>query len=399
MVTNRSGLQAAVVVMLFISLLSSASMGFGGTSGIVSSRDLTDQNIIRGIEGLYDWDFSQAEKLFQGLIAERPKDPAGYFYLAMVSWQRLFSGFWSPELIVEYEKRIDRAISVAEEKLKNGHADSSAFFYLGGACGFKGRLQLMERKWFSSFLLALKAIDALKRCLDMDPDNKDVLLGLGIYEYYTGRLSKVLRFLSYLLIREGDKEKGLEKLHIAAREARYSSVEAKSVLLDIYLFLESRPAEARPLAEELSTRFTNNPTYRFLQGVTYIRLDMEPEYRGVVDFFQKRGKKETSEKDASIWRYYVLYLEASYDLFHAQYARARAKLDLILSGADVSLDRSRAAWPILKKGMSYDMEGRREKALACYVRILDLVPAGGSRFLAEKYIDEPAKARDPFLGY
>ena len=47
-----------------------------------------------------------------------------------------------------------------------------------------------------------------------------------------------------------DEEKGLRKLHIAANEAIYSAIEAKNMLLHIYLFLEPGHFQAPPLAED-----------------------------------------------------------------------------------------------------------------------------------------------------
>ena len=155
-----------------------------------------NKDIIRGIELLFDSKFDTAENLFYKVIAENPKSPAGYFYLAMVTWSRLASGFWSPETVQEYGERINKAIFIARRKIEDKEADSFTYFYLGGALGFKGRFQLMQQKWLSSFFLALEAIDALKTCKELDPTNKDVLLGLGIFDYYTARLSGVLKFLS-----------------------------------------------------------------------------------------------------------------------------------------------------------------------------------------------------------
>ena len=135
----------------------------------------------------------------------------------MVSWSRLASGLWSPENVKEFKKRIDRAIEVAEVRVDKDGADSYDFFYLGGALGFKGRFELMKGNWASSFFLARDAIKALKICLEMDPDNNDVLLGLGTFDYYTARLSGVLKFLTYFLLHRGDIEKGLKKLTIASK--------------------------------------------------------------------------------------------------------------------------------------------------------------------------------------
>jgi tetratricopeptide (TPR) repeat protein len=388
-----------ILILFVIFLFPHISEASEPRSSTIQSLVKVHSDISRGIELLYDWEFDQAESLFYGIIAKNPKDPAGYFYLAMVTWSRLEYGFWSPEMVRQYSKRIDRAVSVAAERIENEKGDSFTYFYLGGALGFKARFQMMQRKWLSSFFLARNAVAGFKTCLKMDPNNKDVLLGFGIFDYYTARLSGVLKFLAYFLIHEGDKYEGLKKLHAAANQSIYSAVEAKSVLLHIYLFMEPLPNKARPLAEELSERFKKNARFIYLQGVTYIRLGMGPEYHEVVGFLNERSHKEDSLNAASIWRNRALYLEASYDLFHGQYDMARSRLDVIISQTYPSSDPAMATWPLLKKGMSYDLGGQREKALTYYQRIVKMKNGGGAQFLAKKYIDSPVKEKDRFLGY
>jgi len=371
------------------------------SEALESRSETTSPNpkIIKGIELLYDGKFETAENIFYRVVAEKPQDPAGYFYLAMVTWSKLASGFWSPEMVLQYGERIDKAIRIAKKKIENGKSDSFTYFYLGGALGFKGRFHLMEQKWLSSFYLAIEAIRALQTCREMDPSNKDVLLGLGIFDYYTARLSGVLKFLSYLLVHKGDKEEGLRKLHIAAEQAIYSSIEAKSLLLHIYLFLEEDYTQkALVRANELAERFSESPRNRYLEGVAYIRLDMDHEYREVVDCLRQTACSSSKEK-AIIWEKQALYLEASHDLFHDRYESARSRLDIILSHLDPESDPIMIAWPLLKKGMSYDLEGNREEASTYYKKILAMKNGAGAQFLAEKYLDEPAQRGDPFLGY
>lgn len=365
-----------------------------------SKSTQVNHKIIKGIELLYDSRFSEAENLFREVIEEGPKDPAGYFYLAMVTWSRLASGFWSRDVVEQYGERIDNAISTAKIKIQDEKADYFTYFYLGGALGFKGRFQLMQQKWLSAFFLALEAIDALKTCKKMDPDNKDVLLGLGIFDYYTARLSGVLKFLSYLLIHEGNKEEGLRKLHIAADEAVYSSIEAKSLLLHIYLFLEKdHSSKALALAEELADKFNRYPHNKYLQGVAYMRLGNEKKYEEVLEFFKRRASNGNSKEGANIWRRRLHYLEATHCLVRLQTEKARSKFDTILSQPDPESDPLMIGWPLLKKGMSYDVEANREEAIKYYRKVLRLKNGAGAQFLAQRYLDEPAERGDPFLAY
>lgn len=384
-----------ICILSLSSQISEAQQDLAGTS----RRTQINWDIIRGIEFLYNWEFEEAENLFQKVVEQTPNDPGAYFYLAMVTWSRLVTGFWSPEYVQEYGKRTDRAIGVAQTQIESEKSDSFTYFYLGGALGFKGRFKLMQKKYLSSFFLAVDAIDALNTCLSLDPNNKDVLLGLGIFDYYTDRLSGVSKWLTFFLLHRGDKEEGLRKLHIAANEAIYSSTEAKSLLIHIYLFLEQGTDDkALPLVEELADRFRKNARVKFLQGVVYIRLGMDPEYREVVDYLNGVSHNKNPGKLAHMWENRALYLEASYYLFHDQYDMARSKLEAILSQTGPS-DPAMVGWPLLKKGMSYDLEGERERALTYYKRVLSMKNGAGAQFLAEKYIDEAAQKGDLFIDY
>jgi tetratricopeptide (TPR) repeat protein len=357
------------------------------------------QFIVRGIQLIYNWQFDEAETLFRQMALQHPADPAGYFYLAMVTWSRMASGFWGPRTVNEYLARVDQTIRVARSRIKEGNPDAYDFVYLGGALGFKGRFELMRNEWLASFFLAREAIEALKACLEIDPKNKDVLLGLGIFDYYTARLSGVLKFLSYLLVHRGDENEGLRKLWGAAQEAKYSSTEAKSVLLHIYLFLEKDYQKALGLANDLVGRFPLNPRNYLLRGVCYMMLGMDSDFFSELDALYQRSRQASSLLEAAIWGKRALYLETAYDLYHEQYLECRKKLKVILDQADPKNDPAMIAWPLLKIGTSFDLEGKRGKALRIYQDIRNMKNASGAQFLAQKFLDKPPKKTDPFLFY
>jgi tetratricopeptide (TPR) repeat protein len=317
----------------------------------------------------------------------------------MVSWSRLASGFWSPDTVEEFKNRIDRTIEIAQTRVDKKVADSYDFFYLGGALGFKGRFELMKGEWLSSFLLASDAIEALKTCLRMDPNNTDVLLGIGTFDYYTARLSGVLKFLTYLLLHKGDKKEGLRKLNIAANEAIYSATETKSVLLHIYLFIEQDFENALILSSELAKKYPGSRRFKFLEGVSCIRLKMYPEYKETVDELRQRGAEASNRETTGMRERQALYLESTYALFQGRYSEARSILKRILDHPDPVNDPSMIAWPLIKTGMSYDLEKNREKAITYYNDVLNMENGSGAQFLAKKLLEGPLEKEDPFIGY
>jgi hypothetical protein len=356
-----------------------------------------NESIIQGIELIYDSRFDRAEELFSDLIERNPRNPAPYFYFAMITWSKMALGFWSPEDVEEYSERIDSAIYIARMEIKRGRADSFTYFYLGGALGFKGRLKLMEQRWVSSYLIAVEAINALKTCREMDPENKDVLLGLGMYDYYTARFSGLLKFLANLFLNKGDRERGLAELHIAADEATYSTIEAKSLLLYIYLYLENDYLKALPLAEELTERFQHHPGHIYNKGINYILLDMDLEYQKTLDLIHLKASQQVSQEKICCWEKRGSYLEAGYWLFNEQYGKAREKFEAILRNQDPLNNPYMIAWPMLKIGMSYELEGDKQKAIEYYELVTKMENGAGAQFLAKKYIEDPIEKKSPFL--
>ena len=359
-----------------------------------------NEEVLRGIDLLYDGQFSDAENIFNQVICDSPDRPIGHFYLAMVTWTRLSSGFWTPDIVKEYLERIDRTIQVARTCVEQDSAGSYDFFYLGGALGFKARFKLMRGKWLSSFFTASDAIEALKTSLRMQPGNREVLLGLGTFDYYTARLSGVLKFLSYLLFQHSTKEEGIRKLHIAAKEALYSATEAKSMLIHLYLFLEEDFIKALPLTQDLARRYLRNPRYKLLEGVNYIRLGMDGHYRDSVRYLRLKSRLASSSINASRWDKRALYLESIYDFYRCRYADARSKLIAILNHRDPKSDPEMIAWPLIKIGMSYDLEGERQEAARYYRYILSMENGSGAQFLAKKLLNEKhLEKNDPFIGF
>ena len=75
------------------------------------------------------------------------------------------------------------------------------------------------------------------------------------------------------------------------------------------------------------------------------------------------------------------------------------KLETILSHSDPETDPFMIGWPLVKIGMSYDAEEKRALALKYYKQVLSMNNGAGAQFLADKYMDKPARRRDPFFGY
>ena len=123
------------------------------------------------------------------------------------------------------------------------------------------------------------------------------------------------------------------------------------------------------------------------------------KYRAVAAAMRASAEKADSGMKAALWIRQSLYLEATHDLFRENHEEARRKLDAILSMQDPVNDPLMIAYPLLKKGVSYDLEGARGTALGYYEQVMNMKNGAGAQFLAEKFIKKPAHKNDPFTGY
>ena len=118
-----------------------------------------------------------------------------------------------------------------------------------------------------------------------------------------------------------------------------------------------------------------------------------------MDFLKRRSVAQRSKSRSLLWKDEALYLEASYYLLRSKYTDAIRTLDRILSYPDPVSNPAMIAWPLLKKGMSYDLLGNREKAVEYYSLVKKMRNGAGAQFLAEKYLKKPVSKGDLFLGY
>jgi len=171
------------------------------------------------------------------------------------------------------------------------------------------------------------------------------------------------------------------------------------VLLHIYLFLEEDSSRALSLAGELANGFPSIPRYRYFEGLAYLRIGMDFRVPGHRGFHATRFRKVRIVGQGRPLDPADPLPGSGARPLQGSHKGGRIKLDTLLSMADPVSDPAMVAWPVLKIGMSYDLEGQREKALEHYTRVLEMKNGAGAQFLAQKYAQNPVQPKDPFIGY
>jgi tetratricopeptide (TPR) repeat protein len=189
----------------------------------------------------------------------------------------------------------------------------------------------------------------------------------------------------------GDKKKGMEQLAIAAQKGRYASVEATYFLLQIEYFYERRYDRVLEIATSLNRRFPRNMLFHSYLGRAYASLANWGETERVFTEIASRaasgmrGYTARVEREAEYYRGWAQMMSGRFDEALARLYRC--------DELSRTLDRQEPSGFMvvanLKVGNIYDLQGKRELAVAQYNKVLGMKEYKDSASQARRFIAVP----------
>ena len=289
-------------------------------------------------------------------------------------------------------KKIDTVLEICNLDLEKNPLDIRALFFKGGALGYRGRYYVIRETWFRAATDGYNAFNILLDCFRVAPNNHDIMLGTGIYNYFAEVLPLEYPALKPLMTfaPPGDKKIGILQLKAAADFARYANIEAKVILLQIYYDFDKNTVEAMKIAEELNKKYPNNPFFHRYYGRSLVsnwELDkFEAVWREVLLRYMDNqpGYDVSTAREALYYIGYALMTRQKYDLalkYFYKCDEACRKIDKETTGFMVLTN--------LKIGKIYDLQSKRDIAIKQYYKILAWKDFQGSQAEAKEYIKKP----------
>jgi len=226
-----------------------------------------------GFHLLYTQKFPEARETFDKWASAHPTEPFGEVAVAasylfeelyrqgvlssdfFLNEKRFLSGIEGKpdaERMKSFQKALDKARSLARQRLEKNPKDPEGLFALTMASGMESNADMILKKQHLDSLKRLKeANEFAKDLLVEQPDANDAYVALGSANYIIGSLSGGTRFMLWFGGIHGDKKLGMQQLGKTAEGGRYLPPFAK-----ILLALSARREKQNPLAQRLLHELT-----------------------------------------------------------------------------------------------------------------------------------------------
>jgi tetratricopeptide (TPR) repeat protein len=344
----------------------------------------------KGLDLGYNLDHEEALTAFRAAIAADPMHPAAYRLVAATMWiEALFrQGAVTaddylgqartdstrkplpPDLAAAFQTNIDRAIALAEQRLRTHPNDPDAHFQVGAAYAFLTTYKAtVEGRLLGGLRTARRAYNEHERALDLDGGRKDAALTVGMYRYGVSTLSAPLRLLAGLAGFGGGRARGLTFIEESAAYPSDVQTNALFTLIVIYN-REARYDDALKVIHKLQGMYPRNRLLSLEEATTALRAgrfgDALIAVEGGLDRVARDVRPRAFGEEAR-WRY--CHGAALVGLHQA--APAERELRAVLEQDATTWLAGRAHKEL---GKLADLAGDRARALGAYrlaVRICD----------------------------
>lgn len=354
------------------------------------------EDALQGLDRLYTLDLAGASETFSRISTRYPDHPVGPLLKALPAWWEIQLNPEDESLDETFLDAMDQVLKRSDRRLKRNRNDLDAMFFKASAHAFRGRLHADRKNYLRAARDGQKALKYFQEVRKRDPDNPDLLLGAGLFDYLADVVPDQYPILKPFarMFPRGDKARGLRELQEAMERGRFVSTEASFALLQIHYFFEKDYATSLHYARQLRERYPGNSLFHLYEGRAFARLNLWGEARRVLG--------EVAEKQAAGQHGYTgnvaepaFYLLGRDGVKGKRYAEALEVLEKLEElPRNGKKESTYKVYGRLYRGMALDATGQRQEALRCYQRVLSARGSANdkARDQARGYL------RQPFLG-
>jgi tetratricopeptide (TPR) repeat protein len=366
-----------------------------------------------GFSAFYNNEYDQAIIHFEEQVKRTPTDPGAYNHLAQaLLYRELYrNGALESQLVSgsnpflrrdkmqiapgrkqQLMRTLDKGENLAEIKTEKNSRDAMAWYDLGVAHGLRANyFFLVEKAWIDSLRQAAAARKAEEQALEIDPHLVDANLIPALYQYVVGSLPFFMRTLSFVGGIRADRDEGIRRLELVARQGNVSRYDAQ-VLLAVLYRRERRPAQAIPLLKSLAETFPRNNLFRFELVQMYSDCgDGKSAERILNEIERMRQAKAPGFGDVPEAK--VQFVAGNLHFWYRDIPAALANFQAATKQAD-QLDLNSAVLAWMRLGQVYDLLNNYAAAIPAYQKAIRMAPNSDVADESKRYLSTPYRRKE-----
>lgn len=221
-----------------------------------------EQRLEQGIDAFYRSDWQKANTIFRQLQLLEPNNPRAWFFDSMVPFWQYFFGGGDASIAKDFLKSSNKAIQVAEKRLKAAPRDTSVVFILSGLHGYRSLVAAAEKEYTTAIKSGVTGFGYTRQLMAFDNSNEDALIGKGVFNYMMGSVPREGRWMTGMMGMSGDMQVGFQELERAANSNSASKTEALMILAYLY-DREKRHGDALRVSRKLVDAYPENIIFQF----------------------------------------------------------------------------------------------------------------------------------------
>lgn len=232
-----------------------------------------DKLALQMIHEVYSFNWDEAQRVvvkMQKLELRNKLPPLSYLLMISMRVVRIQNGeFESEREASEFlgitEKLVLEGIAVANPSKVPKELKTTYLFIYCGIEGFSATLKIAKNP-LDAAIEGFNALKILEKLTKVEPQIKDVYLGLGMFYCAMAKAPAIIRGALNIVGRNVTFEKGVEYLRISAYEGKYTTETAKQYLIQFLSpYMGNEVEEKGKIFLSLQQLYPKNPYYLFLQ--------------------------------------------------------------------------------------------------------------------------------------
>jgi pentatricopeptide repeat protein len=346
----------------------------------------SDKDLVNKLLQLtYNCQIKEAKALVDQVLQKDSLSIEWNYFRGMILLRSMSDNQSNKDEIEQFDKAINKVLTIGEERLAQNPNDSIGLFYTGAAYGYLAICHIKKGgSTFKSAFIAKKGLEMHKKLISLFPDYYDAYLSLGIFNYYASDVPLYLKPIVFILGMSGDKEKGIEYLTLVSDKGTLAIYEAREMLAVLYL-IKGELEQAAILYKLLAMQFRCN--YKYANSATGL-LQATKHYTDVIEIGKNIWKLYhahtggLTKSDSLNINNICSYLGEAY----SELGQSKEAIEIFEKMIEENILVQRHDHFFLLLGRNYEKEHNNVNSVRCYRKVMELTNTDTSRKEAQERI-------------